>query len=123
MTGQGLSRAERIRQRADFERVYADGLRVPGRFMTVFRLVTGATTPRFGVAATKKLGDAVVRNRAKRLAREIFRRHKPTDALDIVIVPRREMVDATFAELEADFLHGLSGRGRPSTPRPPGRRR
>ncbi len=45
--------------------------------MTVFFLPNTLQWSRFGVAATKKLGGAVQRNRAKRLARDVYRRHKP----------------------------------------------
>jgi ribonuclease P protein component len=55
------------------------------------------------VAATRKLGSAVIRNRAKRLARELFRREKPPAGLDVILVPRREMLDAPFASLEVDY--------------------
>jgi ribonuclease P protein component len=79
--------------------------------MTVFDLPTDAPTARLGVAATRKLGGAVKRNRAKRLAREVFRRHKPAGGHDIVIVPRREMLDAPFPHLEADFDELLNRRG------------
>ena len=111
MTGEGLSANERIRRRPEFERVYNEGTRISGRFMTVFLLATDRPIPRLGVAATRKMGNAVERNRAKRLAREIFRRHKLTAGYDIVIVPRREMLDAPFASLEADYDRALERRG------------
>jgi ribonuclease P protein component len=120
--GQGLAPAERIRRRAEFERVYNEGARISGRFMTVFLLANGRAVSRLGVAATRKLGSAVERNRAKRRAREIFRRHKVAAGYDIVIVPRREMLDAPFATLQADYDAALQRRG---TARPgdrPGRR-
>jgi ribonuclease P protein component len=124
--GHGLDAAERIRHRPEFERVYNDGMRAHGRFMTVFVLPNGGTTPRLGVAATRKIGSAVVRNRAKRLARELFRRRKVAAGLDIVLVPRREMLDAPFASLEADYHATVERCGRervpagrrPSRPRP-----
>ena len=128
MSGQGLAAAERIRRRPEFEHVYKDGARIHGRFMTLFVLPNGGTAPRFGVAATRKLGSAVERNRAKRLAREMFRRHKVAAGLDIVVVPRREMLDAPFASLEADYQAVLERhrreRSRPgSGVRQPGRSR
>ena len=122
MSGIGLAPAERIRRRPEFERVYNEGARVSGRFMTVFLLANGRPGPRLGVAATRKLGGAVERNRAKRLAREIFRRHKIAAGYDIVIVPRREMLDAPFATLETDYDRALERRGDARTgPRPRGR--
>jgi ribonuclease P protein component len=112
-----LARTERVRRRPEFERAYDGGVRIHGRLMTVFVVANTAGQPRFGVAATKKLGSAVVRNRAKRLAREVFRRHKLDAAIDVIIVPRREMLDAPFATLEADFIAALDRRHR-ERPRP-----
>jgi len=109
---QRLPRAERVRRRREFERIYETGVRIHGRLMTVFVASTASTRPRVGVAATRKLGSAVERNRAKRLARELFRRNKLAAGLDIVIVPRREMLDAPFASLESDYLAAIERRDR-----------
>lgn len=112
MSSQALRPTERIRRRSEFERAYSQGTRVHGRFMTLFVVPNGGDHPRIGVAATKKLGSAVERNRAKRLAREVFRRQKISGGCDIVIVPRREMLDEPFANLEADYRAALDRRGR-----------
>ena len=124
MDDQGLAAPERIRRRPEFERIYSAGARIHGRFMTVFVMSNDTSAPRFGVAATRKLGSAVERNRAKRRARELFRRRKNIGGLDIVIVPRREMLDAPFATLEADYTAVLARRREPprSDPRRSGRR-
>ena len=120
-SGQGLARPERVRRRPEFERAYENGIRLHGRFMTVFVMPNDGRTSRFGVAATRKLGPAVERNRAKRLAREVFRRHKVAASLDIIVVPRREMLDAPFATLEADYL-ALLARSARERSGPPERR-
>ena len=113
-----LTRADRVRRRPEFERAYETGRRIHGRFMMLFVVPNDGSRTRLGVAATRKLGSAVERNRAKRLAREIFRRHNVTAGLDIIIVPRREMLDASFAHLEADYLAALTRRDseRPRSP-------
>ncbi len=69
-----LPKETRLAKRAEFLRVYEQGKRIEGRFMTVFILPSGGELQRIGVTATKKgIGKAHDRNRAKRLLRESFR--------------------------------------------------
>ena len=94
---------EHIRRRADFEAAYDAGVKINGRLMTMFVRENGGPSARLGIAATRKIGGAVLRNRAKRLIREVFRSRKPMVALDIVVVPRREFLDAPYPALEREF--------------------
>ncbi len=111
---QGLSSRERIRRRAEFQQVYERGVRAHGRFMTLIILANNLPVTRLGVAATRRLGDAVHRNRAKRLVREVFRRNKTLPGFDLVVVPRPELLDADFSTLEADYRNALRRRVRSS---------
>ena len=77
MSAETFRPQEHVRRRADFEQIYETGTRVSGRLMTVFASATRQPTARLGIAATRKIGGAVVRNRAKRLVRELFRHQKP----------------------------------------------
>jgi ribonuclease P protein component len=108
---------EHIRKREEFERIYSTGHRHSGRLMTMFVIPNGRAGARLGIAATRKMGSAVVRNRAKRLVRELFRHHKPAGGFDIVVVPRREMLDAPYVTLEAEFRALLDRRHQPGRPR------
>jgi ribonuclease P protein component len=103
---------ERIRRRAEFQHVYEHGARIHGRFSTIFALPNRQGTGRLGIAATKKLGGAVQRNRAKRLIREIFRHNKIAPGFDVVVVPRRELLEASLTALEADYRATLGRRFR-----------
>ena len=102
---------EHVRKRADFELIYKTGFKRSGRLMTMFTREREAGPARLGIAATRKMGAAVERNRAKRLVRELFRHNKPAAALDVVVVPRREMLDASFDRVEAEFRLLLNRRG------------
>ena len=95
--------AEHVRKRADFELIYQTGFRRNGRLMTLFMKERESGAARLGIAATRKIGGAVERNRAKRVVREVFRHHKPSGAIDIVVIPRREMLDASYERVEAEF--------------------
>ena len=99
---------EHVRKRADFELIYKTGFKRSGRLMTMFTREREAGPARLGIAATRKMGASVERNRAKRLARELFRHHKPAGAVDVVVVPRREMLEASYERVETEFLSLLS---------------
>ena len=69
----------------------------------MFILANQQKVARLGIAATRKLGGAVLRNRAKRLIREVFRRNKIAQGFDVVVIPKRELLDASLNVLEADY--------------------
>ena len=109
LLGPGLPKEVRIAKRSDFLKVYEQGKRFEGRFMTVFILPSKRSLHRVGVTATKKaVGKAHDRNRAKRLLRESFRLTRPEiesidTKYDWVINARRSLLhvklDKPLAEL------------------------
>jgi ribonuclease P protein component len=98
---------ERIRRRADYLRIQKKGTRSQGRFLTLIALPNGTGTPRLGVSASRRLGGAVQRNRAKRLIREVFRRNKPAAGFDLVVIPKPELFEASLAAIAEDFRTAL----------------
>jgi ribonuclease P protein component len=100
-----FSADRRLRRRSEFQRVFEAGTRAQGRFLTLLTAPNGTSRTRLGIVASRKLGNAVHRNRAKRLIREIFRQTPlPSEqGVDIVVIPRRELFDAAYSSLESDF--------------------
>jgi ribonuclease P protein component len=102
-----LGRSLRLTQGRDFRRTRAEGMRMPWGCM----LANWNPAPRLrlGVIASRQIGDAVVRNRSRRLLKEVFRRHQYelAGAVDLVLVARASIVGKSYAAVERDFLAGL----------------
>lgn len=75
MRAEGLGRRLRLRKRREFLRIQRGGTKLHTRHFLVFvRTFENSTEPRLGIAVTRKVGNAVRRNRIKRWVREAFRR-------------------------------------------------
>ena len=92
-------KCQHLRKGADFDRVYALRCVTRSRRLTVFAAPNPGGGLRVGLSVSRKHGNAVLRNRIKRLLREAFRlsRHELPEGLDLVLVPV-EARDATLAE-------------------------
>ena len=113
-----FSKDDRLRKRREFEECYATGVRVSGRHIQVFLLddprgqPTGAPSrPRLGISVSRRVGNAVTRNRVRRRLREIFRRTRPQlsiGAARLVINARPSCAAAAFSELLEDYRSAVS---------------
>lgn len=102
---------KRLRRAVEFETVRAKGNKaVCAAFvLQIMESQTADTSEsperRFGVIASRRVGNAVRRNRAKRLFREVFRLNQEIlpSSCDTVIVARRNFRDYSLVELEEQF--------------------
>ena len=106
-------KTDRILKRDVFRQVYEQGRKLQFRYFTGFVLEKPAHSARIGITATRKIGNSVERNRARRLVREAFRKNKwlVPDRVDIVINVKRSMVGAGYHELEGEFITFLQKAG------------
>jgi ribonuclease P protein component len=108
-----LPAESRLRKRTEYRTVYDQGRRIPAGHLVLFVLEQELGFPRIGITATRRVGSAVRRNRARRLVKEAFRRHRGEIASwDIVVNVKPTAVDCRFEEIERDLLKGLQ-RARP----------
>ncbi len=105
MGDQRLPSMERLRHRHEFERVFQGGMKQVSSAFVWYCLSTSGPQSRLGMAVSKRVGGAVIRNRVKRYTREFFRRHKMQfdPPCDIVVVARRQAADLQYAESVQQF--------------------
>lgn len=110
---ENFPKADRILKRAGFRRVYEAGRKFHARCFTAFVLPISGERSRIGITATRKIGNSVERNRARRLVREVFRKNKwlVPRGVDIVINVKRPLVEANYRDFEGDFITFLEKAG------------
>src|SRR6185503_19284271 len=89
-----LRAEDRIRKQADFDRIYGSRVFAADGVLVVNGAPNGLAHARLGLSVSKKVGNAVVRNRWKRLIREAFRlaREGLPVGIDLVVRPQKEAV-------------------------------
>lgn len=76
MSQLSFRKSQRLSSEDDFQRVLSGKSFVCKGFLRLYRAENEIGSPRFGLSVSKSCGSAVVRNRLKRLAREVFRLHQ-----------------------------------------------
>ena len=107
----------RLKQRAEFLRVAAKGHKAPTHGVVLQALARGDAGPaRLGFTVTKKVGNAVIRNRTRRRLKEAARlllRESPVAGYDLVLIGRDHTRGRPFAELRDDIARALKKAGVP----------
>jgi ribonuclease P protein component len=101
-----LSKNMKLHKNKSFQTVYKFGKSYSNKQLVLYVLSTKTSSRRIGFAAGKRLGNAVVRNRMKRLLREAYRlnqQHIKT-GMDLILVGRRPAIDLKCAAVTKAFL-------------------
>jgi len=108
---EGLSRKQRVTQTSMFREAYAQGQKSVGRYMVLWLRKGEGASLRLGVVASRKVGNAVCRARAKRRIRECYRRCRSdfVGDYDVIIIARRAILTAPWVEVMQD-LKSLAAR-------------
>lgn len=98
-----------IKKNQEFRRVYKAGASLADRFLVVYRIPNKQGINRFGFSISKKIGNAVVRNRIKRILKEICRlnNNHMKQGYDIVIIARNPAKNQSYQGLEKSLINLL----------------
>jgi ribonuclease P protein component len=94
---------DRLKTPQQFRPVFDQGHKRVGRFFVAFFRPNGRSRSRLGLAVSRRVGNAVCRNRLKRLVREQFRQTDGLGPVDLVVVARTAAGQARRSELETDL--------------------
>lgn len=98
---------QHIRRALDFVSLKSEGKRINcGSFVILWQLrLEKEGLPRLGLVASSRVGNAVVRNRAKRIFREIFRlnQEKLPHHCDLLVIARSGVMESPYSEVKKRF--------------------
>lgn len=104
-----MKKTFRLKNTQDFSRVFKEGKSFANRFLVIYHAPNRMDHYRVGFSVSKKVGNAVVRNKVKRLLREAFRLELADTALavDFIIIARPAAAELGFDEIRKNLVHLL----------------
>ena len=110
---EGFPKEYRISRSSDYQTIYNSGRKVHSESFVLFGLANGIEHHRLGVTVSRRIGNAVVRNRVKRRLREIFRRSCDNipHHFDFVVNAKRQCATVSFRTLREEFQAAMRRMG------------
>jgi ribonuclease P protein component len=101
-----LEKKSLLRKNKNFQKVYKAGKSYANKELVIYVVPNKNEERRVGFAAGKRLGNAVKRNRVKRLLRETYRlnQHRLCNGVDLIIVGRQSLLDKKLPAVISSFL-------------------
>ncbi|WP_139364959.1 ribonuclease P protein component [Sutcliffiella halmapala] len=103
-----MRKEQRIKKNKEFQHVFQGGKSMANRQFVIYALEKKEQPQfRIGLSVSKKIGNAVTRNRIKRLVRQAFLEMKEQlpGYVDIVVIARKPTAEMTYEEVEKSLHH------------------
>jgi ribonuclease P protein component len=103
-----MKREERLTKPEQFTSVYNEGITQVDRILVLKAKSNQLEFSRYGISVSKHIGKAVVRNRVKRVLREILRLTPMSPGWDIILIARSPSAGGDYQEINKSVLKLLS---------------
>jgi ribonuclease P protein component len=103
-----VEREERLTKSEQYTSVYNEGITQVDRILVLKAKLNQLEFSRYGISVSKRVGKAVVRNRVKRVLREILRLTPMTPGWDIILIARSPSAGGDYQELYKSVIKLLS---------------
>lgn len=103
-----MKKSYRVKSEKDFNAIFNDKQSVANKKFVIYKLDREQKHFRVGLSVSKKLGNAVVRNRIKRKIRHVLLEHAhQLQSVDFVVIARKGVEELDYREIEQNLLHVL----------------
>src|SRR5919108_243930 len=102
---ENFPKTARLRKRPEFLTLSRTGRKTQTGSFVIISKANAVDQARLGITVSSKVGNAVVRNRIKRLVREFFRRdgRELATGLDVLVIARSTAKDISFADVAGEL--------------------
>ncbi|MEC2075603.1 ribonuclease P protein component [Metabacillus fastidiosus] len=102
-----MNKKNRIKKNEDFQKIFKQGKSMANRQFVIYFLEREESELRIGLSVSKKIGNAVTRNRVKRLIRQVFLEEKERIAnnKDFIIIARKPAAEMSYEEVKSSLNH------------------
>ncbi|MGD6793870.1 ribonuclease P protein component [Metabacillus indicus] len=103
-----MKKKNRIKKNEDFQKVFKQGKSMANRQFVIYMLNQPEEKEfRLGLSVSKKIGNAVTRNRVKRLVRQVFLEEKDSlkTGMDYIVIARKPASEMDYHEVKSSLLH------------------
>lgn len=99
----------RLKKRNEFKKIYAKGKSVAGRLMVLYWLPCEEKQFKAGFSISKKVGNAVVRNRYKRILRACLNNYiEDLQPVNVIIIARMRITSSSYNEINKEMKYLLN---------------
>ncbi len=103
-----MKREKRLTKPEHFALVYDEGVTQKNRYLVLKARPNQLEFPRYGISVSKRVGKAVIRNRVKRILREILRLSPLNSGWDIILIARKAAAETDYRQLNQSVNELLS---------------